>query len=142
MGLTSDWFRGGTVTTDLVMLVLAVLLAFAQLTLYAIRANLDYGPRYALSPRDRAPERPATVMTGRLRRAYENHLETLPLFAIAVLVAHVSATASPITALAAQVYLAARLVYVPCYVFGWRLRSVVWSVAALAILVIVGETLI
>lgn len=129
-------------TTDLVMLVLAVLLAFAQLTLYAIRANLDHGPRYALSPRDRTPERPATVMTGRLRRAYENHLETLPLFAIAVLVAHVSATASPITALASQVYLAARVVYVPSYVLGWRLRSLIWSVAALAILVIVGETLI
>jgi uncharacterized MAPEG superfamily protein len=124
------------------MLVLAVLLAFVQLTLYAIRANLDHGPRYALSPRDRAPERPETLMTGRLRRAYENHLETLPLFAIAVLVAHVSGSASAITALASPVYLAARVIYIPCYVYGSRLRSLVWSVAALAILVIVGETLI
>lgn len=125
------------------MLVLAVLLAFVQLTLYAIRANLDHGPRYALSPRDRAPERPATLMTGRLRRAYENHLETLPLFAIAVLVAHVSGTASADTALASQVYLAARVVYVPCYVWAIPvLRSLVWSVAALAILAIVVEILI
>ena len=54
-------------------------------------------------------------MTGTLRRAYENHLETLPLFAIAVLVAHVSGTTSWITALAAQIYLAARIVYIPCY---------------------------
>ncbi len=123
------------------MLVLSVLLAFVQLTLYAIRANLDHGPRYAMSPRDRAPERPATPMTGRLRRAYENHLETLPLFAIAVLVAHVSGEASALTALASQVYLAARVAYIPCYAFGWRLRSLVWGVAALAILVIVGEVL-
>ncbi len=124
------------------MLVLAVLLAFVQLTLYAIRANLEYGPDYTMSPRDTRPEHPGSVMTGRLHRAYENHLETLPLFAIAVLVAHVSGSASAITALASQVYLAARVIYIPCYVFGSRLRSLVWSVAALAILVIVGETLI
>lgn len=129
-------------TIELIILVLAVLLAFVQLTLYAIRANLDHGPDYALSPRDHAPERPATLMTARLRRAYENHLETLPLFAIAVLVAHVSGASNWITALAAQIYLAARIAYVPCYAFGWRLRSLMWSVAALAILVIAGETLI
>lgn len=125
------------------MLVLAVLLAFVQLALYAVCANLDHGPRYALSPRDHAPRRPASVMTGRLRRAYQNHLETLPLFAIAVLVAHVSATAGATTALASQIYIAARIVYIPCYVWGIPgLRSLVWSVAALAILVIVGEILI
>jgi uncharacterized MAPEG superfamily protein len=126
----------------LTILVLAVLLAYAQLTLYSIRANLDYGPDYTMSPRDSDPERPASVMTGRLHRAYENHLESLPWFAIAVLVAHVSATTSWITASASLIYLAARIVYIPCYVFGWRLRSLVWSVAALAILVILGAILI
>ncbi len=133
---------GDILTTELTVLVLAVLLAYVQLTLYAIRANLDYGPDYTMSPRDRTPERPASAMTGRLRRAYENHLETLPWFAIAVLVAHVSGTTSWITALASLIYLGARIVYIPCYAFGWRLRSIVWSVAALAILVILGETLI
>lgn len=129
-------------TTDLTVLVLAVLLAFLQLTLYAIRGNLDYGPRYTMSPRDRPPERPGSPVTGRLHRAYENLLETLPLFAIAVLVAHVSGTASWVTAAASLIYLAARIVYIPCYVFGSRLRSFIWSIGALAILVIVGEILI
>ena len=46
---------GGVLTIDLTMLVLAVLLAFVQLTLYAIRANLDYGPDYTMSPRDSGP---------------------------------------------------------------------------------------
>jgi len=124
------------------MLVLAVLLAFVQLTLYAIRANLDYGPDYTMSPRDSGPQRPASAMTGRLRRAYENHLETLPWFAVVVLVAHVSGTTSWLSALAASIYLVARIVYIPCYVYGTRLRSLVWSVAALAILVIAVTTLI
>ncbi len=124
------------------MLVLAVLLAYVQLTIYAVSANRDYGPDYTMSPRDRAPERAASALTGRLRRAYENHLETLPWFAIAVLVAHVSGASGPVTAIASQIYLAARIVYIPCYAFGWRLRSLIWSVAALAILVILGATLI
>jgi len=129
-------------TIELTVLVLAVLLAFAQLTIYAVFANRDYGPGYTMSPRDMGPERPASVVTGRLRRAYENHLESLPWFAIAVLVAHVSGASSWITASASLIYLAARIVYIPCYALGWRLRSLVWSVAALAILVILGATLI
>lgn len=125
------------------MLALAVLLAFVQLMLYGVAGNLAFGVRYTLGPRDVAPDWSSAPVTGRLRRAYENLLETLPLFAIAVIVAHVSGTASALTALAAQVYLAARIVYIPCYVLGIPvLRSVVWSVAALAILVIVGEILI
>ncbi|RIA56379.1 MAPEG family protein [Dichotomicrobium thermohalophilum] len=133
---------GGDLTIELTVLVLAVLLAYAQLTIYAIYANRDYGPDYTMSPRDSAPARPASVMTGRLRRAYENHLESLPWFAIAVLVAQVSGTTSWITAAASLIYLAARIVYIPCYALGWRLRSLVWSVAALAILVILGDILI
>ena len=61
-------------TIELTVLVLAVLLAYAQLTIYAVYANRDFGPDYTMSPRDTGPERPASVMTGRLRRAYENHL--------------------------------------------------------------------
>jgi len=122
--------------------VLAVLLAYAQLTIYAVFANRDYGPGYTMSTRDVGSDRPASVITGRLRRAYENHLETLPWFAIAVLVAHAAGATSWITAASSLIYLGARIVYVPCYAFGWRLRSLVWSVAALSILVILGDTLI
>jgi len=130
-------------TTDLTMLVLAALLAFVQLTLYSVAGNLAFGPRYTLGLRDTAPDWSEAPMAGRLRRAYENLLETLPLFAIAVLVAHVSGTASAVTAAASQVYVGARIVYIPCYVSGIPVvRSVVWSVAALAILVILGEVLV
>lgn len=133
----------GELTTDLTVLVLAVLLAFVQLTLYSVAGNLAFGPRYTLGPRDASPDWASAPITARLRRAYENLLETLPLFAIAVLVAHVSGTASAVTAVASQVYLGARIVYIPCYVSGIPvLRSVVWSVAALAILVILGEILV
>jgi len=129
-------------TVELTILVLAVLLAYAQLTIYAVYANRDYGPDYTMSPRDTGPERSASVMTGRLRRAYENHLESLPWFAVAVLVAHFADTTNWITAAASLIYLAARIIYIPCYAFGWRLRSLIWSVAALAVLVILGATLI
>ncbi len=129
-------------TIELTVLVLAVLLAYAQLMIYAAFANRDYGPSYTMSPRDSGPDRPASVITGRLRRAYENHLETLPWFAIAVLVAHVSGATSWISAASSLIYLGARIIYIPCYAFGWRLRSLVWGAAALAILVILGNTLV
>lgn len=130
-------------TTDLTVLVLAVLLAFIQLALYSVAGNIAFGPRYTLGPRDTAPDWAAAPIAARLRRAYENLLETLPLFAIAVLIAHVSGTASAVTAVASQVYLGARIVYIPCYVSGIPVvRSLVWSVAALAILVILGEILV
>jgi uncharacterized MAPEG superfamily protein len=132
--------RGRGMTTDLFILVLAALLAVVQLSLYAIKANLDVGTGYALGPRD-VPVAMSTI-TGRLKRAYENHLETLPLFAIAVLVAHVTGTANPATALACQVYLGARVLYVPAYVVAlpW-LRSIIWIVAFAAIVTIYVQIL-
>lgn len=122
--------------TELLQLSLAVLLAFVQLTLYAVKGNLDLGVGYTAGPRDTAPEGASTTCL-RLKRAYENHLETLPWFAIAVLVAHLTNTADTIVIASGWAYLAARALYVPAYVSGIPfLRSVIWAAATLAILVI------
>ena len=122
-------------TTDLTMLALAGLLALVHIVAYSVSALRDLGVPYAAGARDE--ERKPGDVAGRLRRALTNFMETFPLFAAAVLFAHVSGTANGTTALAATIYVAARVLYLPLYGFGiayWR--SALWGVATAAILVI------
>ncbi|MEO1199452.1 MAG: MAPEG family protein [Pseudomonadota bacterium] len=117
---------------ELTILIYAALLAFVQFALYAVPGVLQMGIGYAAGPRDE--ERLPTGIAGRLRRAYYNHLETVPLFAIAVIVLVITGKTSSTTVLTAQIYLAARILYVPAYASGlpW-LRSLIWTVATGAI---------
>lgn len=120
-------------TPELTALTLAALLQGLQFLAYSVQANLDVGPGYAMSARDRAPSRPLSIHGGRLQRALTNHFEGLILFTIAVLVTTLSGQSTAFTAACAWIYLAARLAYVPAYYFGLRpWRSLVWAVGFLA----------
>jgi uncharacterized MAPEG superfamily protein len=117
------------VTPELTALTLAALLQVVQFTLFATPANVELGTRYTSSPRDVPPTRAMSRLTGRLQRALNNHFEALILFTIAVLVITLSGQSTPVTQTAAWVYLAARVLYVPAYAFGWApWRSAIWFV--------------
>ena len=73
-------------TAELTALTLAALLQMVQFVFFALPANLELGTRYTMSPRDKAPERPVSTLTGRLQRALNNHFEGLILFTLAVVV--------------------------------------------------------
>ena len=78
------------------------------------------------------------ALTGRLRRAVDNHFEALIFFTIAVVVVTLSSAANPLTAACAWVYLAARILYVPAYAFGWSpWRSAIFTVGAAATAVMI-----
>ncbi|MFD1881967.1 MAPEG family protein [Paracoccus pacificus] len=118
-------------TTELTVLALAALLQLIQIGLAAAVMNKDVGADWNAGPRDTQPE--FSPMTGRLRRAVDNHFEGLLLFTIAVVVVVLSNSQSWLTATCAWVYLLARIAYVPAYAFGlspWR--SVIWGVGTLA----------
>lgn len=122
-------------TSELTVLTLAALLQVAQFVLYAVPANLELGPGYTMSARDREPSRPLSDRTARLGRAFGNHFEGLILFAIAVAVIQMSGQNSTFTATCAWVYLIARVVYVPAYAMGLRPhRSVIWGIGLMATL--------
>ena len=104
-------------TPELTVLVLAALLQFLQVALYAVPANRQVGPGYAMSPRDERRE--LTGFAGRAQRAMNNHFENLLLFAIAALVVTAAGKGGGFTAACAWIYLAARALYVPAYLFGW-----------------------
>jgi uncharacterized MAPEG superfamily protein len=113
-------------TPELTALVLAALMQLGQMVLYSLVANREVGPGYAMSPRD--TPRQLTGMAGRAQRAMNNHFEGLILFTIAALAIHTTGQSSGFTAACAWVYLAARVLYIPAYLFGlspWR--SLVWS---------------
>ena len=81
--------------------------------------------------------------TGRLQRAMNNHFEALVLFTIAVVVVTLGDKSSPLTATCGWAYLAARIVYVPAYAFGWQpWRSLIWSVGLLATTVMLVAALL
>lgn len=130
-------------TPELTVLALALLLQAAQFAAYSVRANLDVGPGYAMSARDRDPSRPLSALGGRLQRSLTNHFEALILFTAAVVVVSLSEQNSAFTAVCAWIYLGARVIYVPAYAFGWRpWRSLFWFSGFLATLAIVVAALI
>jgi uncharacterized MAPEG superfamily protein len=121
-------------TPELTALTLAALLQVVQYVLMAVPANLELGPGKTASPRD--PDRlgkplieQVSPKTGRLFRALDNHFEGLILFGIACTVVTVSGQSSAFTTACAFAYLAARVLYVPAYYFGWTpWRSLIWFV--------------
>lgn len=135
-------------TPELTVLALAALWQVIQISLMAVPANLELGTAKTLSPRD--PDRLGTPLmdqvslrTGRLHRAMTNHFEGLILFTIAVVVVTLGEASSPLTTACAWTYLAARILYVPAYAFGWvPWRSAFWTVGLGATAVMLVAALI
>ncbi|RYH04542.1 MAPEG family protein [Salipiger sp. IMCC34102] len=135
-------------TPELTALTFAGLLQGLQFALVSIRANLELPGGKLLSPRD--PQRmgkpiqeQVSVGTGRLFRALNNHFEGLILFTLAVVVLTLGDKATGLTAGCAWVYLAARILYVPAYYFGWMpWRSLIWFVGFLATMLMLLSALI
>jgi len=120
------------------MLILSVVLGIVQIVAASHTASLQRGYRWTASPRDEKVP-PLRGVAGRLDRALRNFLETFPLFAAVVLAAHVSGTHSALTGLGAQLYFWARLAYVLLYAAGVPvIRSLVWNVATVGILLLVA----
>ena len=120
-------------TPELTALTLAALLQVVQYVLFAVPANLELGPGYTMSARDRDPSRALSTGTARLQRALNNHFEGLILFGIACTVITLSGQSTALTAACAFTYLGARVLYIPAYYLGWRPgRSLIWAVGFLA----------
>lgn len=110
---------------------LAALLQAAQIGLSGWSMHRDDADGWNVGPRDTAPE--FSPLTGRLRRAVSNHFEALALFTIAVVMVSIEDRSTALTVLCAWLYLAARVLYVPAYAFGWSpWRSVIWAAGFLS----------
>ncbi|MFI0396820.1 MAPEG family protein [Paracoccus jiaweipingae] len=130
-----------TITPELFILGLAAILQAIQIGLAGAALNRDVGAQWNAGPRDREPD--LSPLTGRLRRAVNNHFEGLIFFTIAVLLVTLTVFSTPLTTICAWVYLLARALYVPAYAFGWSpWRSVIWGAGFVATMVMIVTALL
>lgn len=122
---------------ELIVLTWSVVLGFGHIVASSHAKSLQRGYRWTASARDEQVP-PLKGLAGRLERATSNYLETFPLFAALVLAAQVAGVHSTLTEWGCFLYLGARVVYLPLYALGIPLiRSLVWNVAAVGMLLFV-----
>lgn len=121
----------------------AIILGVIQLLSATMLSTAQRGFKWNMSSRDT----PAPQLAGkaaRLDRAFKNFMETFPFFVAAVLIAIVnyalSNSSSTIPVLGSQIYVIARALYVPAYVFNLiGLRTLIWFVSMIGIgLILLG----
>ena len=122
---------------DLQMLVWSAALALVQMLVSVVAAQGQVGLPMLAGNREGMPA--LTGLALRAQRAHFNMLESLILFAIVVLVAHVTNMANERTALGAQLFFFGRLAYALVYLFGipW-LRTAVWAVSIAGIVLVMS----
>jgi uncharacterized MAPEG superfamily protein len=123
-------------STEMRMLLWAVVLGLVQLVIATVLATKDQGLPYNLSPRDMPPP-PVNTVSARLLRAFSNFKETFVFFAVAVLAVTLLAKTNSTSALGAEIYLAARVLYVPVYALGIPgLRTLIWAASVAGIVMV------
>ncbi|MBO9602010.1 MAG: MAPEG family protein [Novosphingobium sp.] len=126
---------------ELTILGLAAVLALAHIMIAINLKTRQYGTAWNMGARDEALP-PLNPVAARLERARNNYLETLPIAMIALFGVVLAGKANGLTALAGWVWLGARVVYLPLYWAGVpKVRTLVWLVATLALLAVLGVLL-
>ena len=111
---------------------------FAIIIIQVAYLPLSKGLAWGLSAGDEAVD--GNVLDGRIARTLNNHIESMVLFATAVLVAHAAGISTEMTALGAMLYFWARLIYVPIYLLGLPyLRTISFLTGAIGTVLIYWE---
>ena len=120
---------------ELTILGLYGLLVAITLVLQASGMLTRLGMGYMLSARDETHT--ITGITARLERALTNSVTAMALFAPAILILAVRDRFGDASLTAAQVFLVARIVYLPSYAFGVTgIRSLAWTAGFFATIVL------
>ena len=127
-----------TGSVELQMLFCAAALGIIQLLLAVIGSLSGRGMAWGIGPRDEGW--PALgKFGGRLERAWKNFLETFPLFAVAVLLGNALGKHTANSAVGAQIYVWARLLYVPAYVFAIPFtRTLIWAASLVGVVMVLA----
>ena len=113
-------------TVDLWMLIASTALSWLLIMVAATPAVADV--KVGLGNREDLPA--PTGLFGRASRASANMKENLPMFAVVVLVAHVSGSADATSALGAQIFFGARVAHALIYIAGIPgIRTLSWLVS-------------
>ncbi|MBI2262393.1 MAG: MAPEG family protein [Caulobacterales bacterium] len=125
-------------TPEFILLAFTLILALVQITAAVVARTAELGGKWNVGPRDAEVPPPGRI-AGRLMRAQANLFETLPIFAAAVIMAHIAGKDGTLTALGAHLYFFGRLVYLPLYAFGVPyIRSLAWLAAAAGLVMVIA----
>ncbi|MBV8850169.1 MAG: MAPEG family protein [Methylobacteriaceae bacterium] len=118
---------------ELKLLGWSVVLLLVQIVLQAASATSEVGLPYAMTSRD-DNRQPRSVYAGRFKRALGNLLETYPAFVALALGLVVSNKAGGVGAIGAELYLAARVLYLIIYAAGISvLRTLIWALSIIGL---------
>jgi uncharacterized MAPEG superfamily protein len=124
-------------TEELRMLWASVVLGLVQVTLAVLFSAASGRAAWALGSRD-AEGPPLGKVAARFERAWQNYLQTFPLFAAVVLLANALDRHGHMMTLGADLYFYGRLAYLPIYALGIPgLRTLAWSVSVVGIVLII-----
>jgi uncharacterized MAPEG superfamily protein len=121
---------------ELICLELSVLLFLAHIVCQAVASNGEFGQAFLFSPRDDPPE-PRGVGVGRATRALANFVENYGAFVAMdlglIATGHTGGWG-------AAVWIAARIGYLPLYLFGVPVaRTVCWSISIVGLLMMLAR---
>jgi uncharacterized MAPEG superfamily protein len=116
-------------------LVWSAALTFILVLIAVSGATLQVGLPTLAGNREGLPE--MTGWAGRAARAHRNMLESLILFAVLVLVAHIVGVRNGMTLLGAQLFFWGRVAHAIIYIAGipW-LRTAAWAVSVVGLILI------
>lgn len=126
-------------STEIWVLGWSVVLLIVHILVQALSLDLagDLGIKYLLGPRDEQRVS-KSIVAGRLLRSLRNMLETYPAFVALALALAVTGKTGGLGAIGALTWILARVAYIILYVAGVPvLRSIVWLVSIIALLLMV-----
>ncbi len=129
-------------TTELYILGLGAVLLIVHVLLAIHYKTKQFGVEWNMGARD-GNTGELNDVAGRLDRASENFKESFPVAIVALGGLTLAGKTTDITAIAAMVWLGARLAYLPVYWAGIeKIRTLIWIVSMLGLLVALGVLLI
>ena len=125
-------------TVEMTYLVWSVVLTLVLAVIAVTGAMLQVGLPTLAGNRENMPE--INGWAGRAARAHRNMLESLVLFAVAILVAKLVNVSNAMTVLGAMLFFWGRLAHAVIYIIGipW-LRTAAWAVSIVGLLMILFQ---
>lgn len=125
---------------ELSYLSAATALLAIHLMAEVVAGNVQHSFRELLGPRDNLP--PHNAVLGRTKRATQNMVEALVMFATVTLIAQATGRLNNMTELGAGLFLGGRILYAPLYWFGVPvLRTLAWFIAMIGTTIVFFQVL-
>ena len=125
--------------SELACLQLSVVLWLAHVLVQATVGNVELPFGYLFTSRDK-PAAVSGLLFGRATRALANYVENLTPFVAVVLALIVTQRTGGSGAIGTTIWILARIVYIPVYLFGiMYARTVVWAISIIGLVMMLSR---